>query len=68
MFYEDALGILVTLFIAVTKYPRNDLEMGGFALACGFRGWNLSCWERDRGESVRLLKLPSSQETQKGER
>lgn len=67
MFYEDALGILVTLFIAVTKYPRNDLEMGGFALTCGFRGWNLSCWE-GVGESVRLLKLPSSQETQKGER
>lgn len=65
MFYEDALGILVTLFIAVTKYPRNGLEMGGLALACGFGGWNLSCWE-GMGERVRILKLCSSEETQKG--
>lgn len=32
MFYEDALGILVTLLIAVTKYPRNDWRTSGFAL------------------------------------
>lgn len=63
MFYEDALGILVTLLIAVTKYPRNDWRVGGFVLACGLRGWNLSSWERDRGQSVRILKLRSSQET-----